>query len=216
MSSSDEEAASPELGASSSKDACVTPMASEISDSEIEDLPRKKKRGHVKDTREWVGSDLWEIRDHEQEEIDHLLFTQCKKLMDVTRLFRLTTCKSKPDDIFLNSADGSAEINFANYLSMDQHGGQLTGALYEGAGDDGQGGGGKAPAETTVLPQIQHRTGAAPLSAESDVRSLQALHAEQDSEEEEGCRMPAAANLAPAGAAGSGRLTPAPEWKNAT
>ncbi len=74
----------------------------------------------------------------------------------------------------------------------------------------------KAPAETTVLPPIRHRTGAAPLSAESNVRSSQALHPEQDSEEEEGCRMPAAAILAPAGAAGSGRLTPAQEWKNAT
>ena len=32
----------------------------------------------------------------------------------------------------LDSGDGLAEITFNNYLSMDRHGGQLTGALYEG------------------------------------------------------------------------------------
>ena len=101
MSSSDEEAASPEHGASSSKDVFVTPQASESSESEPEESPAKKKRGHVKDTRDWVVIERWDKRDHEQEDIEHLLFTECKKLMEVTRLFRLTTCKSKADDIFL-------------------------------------------------------------------------------------------------------------------
>ena len=101
MSSSDEEAASPEVGASSSKDVYVTPMPSEGSESEVEDLPRKKKRTHIRDMREWVVIERWETPDHDEEDIDHLLFTACKKLMEVTRLYRLTTCKSKPDDIFL-------------------------------------------------------------------------------------------------------------------
>ena len=39
----------------------------------------------------------------------------------------------------LDSGDGLAEITFNNYLSMDRHGGQLTGALYEGDGGDGTG-----------------------------------------------------------------------------
>jgi hypothetical protein len=37
----------------------------------------------------------------------------------------------------LDSGDGLAEITFDNYLSMDRHGGQLTGALYGGDGGDG-------------------------------------------------------------------------------
>ena len=76
-------------------------MPSESFESEVEDLPRKKKRGHIKDMRDWVVIDRWKTLDHAEEEIDHLLFTACKKLMEVTRLFRLTTCKSRPDDYFL-------------------------------------------------------------------------------------------------------------------
>lgn len=102
--SSDEEAVSPDLGASSSKDRPVSPMpagasSSESSDEELE--VAKKKRGHQKDTREWTLIARWATRDHEPEDIDHFLFTECKKLMEVTRLFRLSTCKQKPKDIFL-------------------------------------------------------------------------------------------------------------------
>ena len=39
----------------------------------------------------------------------------------------------------LDSGEGLAEITFNSYLSMDRHGGQLTGALYEGNGGDGTG-----------------------------------------------------------------------------
>ena len=51
-------------------------------------------------------------------------------------------------------------------------------------------------------------SGAARLSTASDVRSSQALHPGE--EEGGGCRMPPPANLAPAGAGGSSRPTPAP------
>jgi hypothetical protein len=110
MSSSDEEAQSPELGASSSK-APVTPMGSpddsgeedereEDSESEEEEQT-KKKRTRVKDTREWNLIGKWLFADHEPEEIEGLLFTECKKLMEATGLFRLSTCKAKKNDIFL-------------------------------------------------------------------------------------------------------------------
>jgi hypothetical protein len=57
MSSSDEEAASPEHGACSSNDVFVTSLVSESSESDQEESPAKKKRGHVKDTRDWAGID---------------------------------------------------------------------------------------------------------------------------------------------------------------
>jgi hypothetical protein len=58
------------------------------------------------------------------------------------------------------------------------------------------------------LPGSPSPSGAARLSAASDVRSSQALHPRE--EEEGGCRMPPPAKLAPAGAGGSSRPTPAP------
>ena len=57
MSSSDEEAASPEHGACSSNDVFVTSLVSESSESDQEESPAKKKRGHVKDTRDWAVID---------------------------------------------------------------------------------------------------------------------------------------------------------------
>ena len=117
MSSSGEEAQSPELGASSSK-ALVTPVGSpdhsgedveqEEVESEVEseleseeEEQTKKKRTRVKDTRDWNLIGKWLFADHEPEEIDGLLFTECKKLMEATGLFRLSTCKAKSSDIFL-------------------------------------------------------------------------------------------------------------------
>ena len=113
MSSSDEEAQSPQLGASSSK-ALVTPTGSPDDSGDedegvvVESEPKfeeeeqtKKKRTRVKDTREWNLIGKWSCADHEPEEIEGLLFTKCKKLMEATGLFRLSTCKAKSSDIFL-------------------------------------------------------------------------------------------------------------------
>jgi hypothetical protein len=118
MSSSDGEAQSPELGAGSSK-APVTPIrkpddsGEEVSkreevQSELEseeeseeEVQTKKKHTRVKDTREWDFIANWSCEDHEPEEIEGLLLIECKKPMEATGLFRLTTCKAKTSDIFL-------------------------------------------------------------------------------------------------------------------
>jgi hypothetical protein len=63
----------------------------------------KKKRTRVKDTCEWVFIAKWTFADHEPEEIESLLFTECKKLMGATGLFRFSTCKAKFSDIFLRN-----------------------------------------------------------------------------------------------------------------
>jgi hypothetical protein len=117
MSSSDGEAQSPELGASSSK-APVTPIrkpddsGKEVEREEVEsemeseeeseeEVQTKKKRTRVKDKCEWESIANWSCEDHEPEKIEGLLFIECKKLMEATGLFRLTTCKAKTSDIFL-------------------------------------------------------------------------------------------------------------------
>ena len=117
MSGSDGEAQSPELGAGRSK-APVTPIrkpddsGEEVEREEVEseleseeeseeEVQTKKKRTRVKDTREWDFIANWSCEDHEPEEIEGLLFIECKKLMETTGLFRLTTCKAKKNDIFL-------------------------------------------------------------------------------------------------------------------
>jgi hypothetical protein len=41
------------------------------------------------------------VKDHEPEDIDHLVFTQCKKLMEASRLFRLSIGSQKKSSIFL-------------------------------------------------------------------------------------------------------------------
>ena len=69
------------------------------SDSE-DDLP-KKKRARKKDNREWTFIVQFNKNDHEPEDIQHLVFSECKKLMEVTILFRLTTASTKANDIFL-------------------------------------------------------------------------------------------------------------------
>ncbi len=74
-------------------------MESELESEE--EVQTKKKRTLVKDTSEWDFIAKWSFVDHEPEEIEGLLFTECKKLMEATGLFRLSTCKAKSSDIFL-------------------------------------------------------------------------------------------------------------------
>ncbi len=115
MSSSDEEAQSPELGASSSK-APVTPTGSpddsgdEDDGVEVESEPESeeeeqttKKRTRVKDTREWNLIAKWSCADHEPEEIEGLLFTECKKLMEVTGCFVSRRARPSPATFFCGS-----------------------------------------------------------------------------------------------------------------
>jgi hypothetical protein len=103
MSSSDEEAQSPVTPMGSSDDSGEEDEREEV-ESELEseeEEQTKKKRTRVKDTREWNLIAKWSCADHEPEEIEGLLFTECKKLMEATGLFRLSTCKAKSSDIFL-------------------------------------------------------------------------------------------------------------------
>ena len=105
----DFEAISPELGASSSLDAVspsMTTVDSERSDagkSSDEESPIKKRRTHKKDTRDWALVARLDKRDHEPEEIEALIFSECKKQMEITRLSRLVTDKQvkKDNDIGL-------------------------------------------------------------------------------------------------------------------
>ena len=48
--------------------------------------------------------------------------------------------KTRPEDPSHVGSDGRAEVEFQKYVAMDRHGGELTGALY-----DGEGGSGGAP-----------------------------------------------------------------------
>jgi hypothetical protein len=59
------------------------------------------KRGHKKDTREWMQIARFEVKDSEPEDIDHLIFTECKKLMEASLLFRLSVGSQEPNSIFL-------------------------------------------------------------------------------------------------------------------
>ncbi len=85
MSSDEEEALSPELGASSSKSP-VPPLSDNDSESyqheESADERPIKKRGHKKDVREWKELAQYQKADHEPEEIDHKIFEECKRLME--------------------------------------------------------------------------------------------------------------------------------------
>ena len=60
-----------------------------------------KKRGHKKDLREWKVISQYQKADHEPEEIEHKIFEECKRLMEVTRLFRIDSKPAKEHDIFL-------------------------------------------------------------------------------------------------------------------
>ena len=113
MSSDEEEALSPELGASSSKSP-VPPLSHNDSESDqdeesdeesADERPVKnlnqKKRGHKKDLREWKVISQYQKADHEPEEIEHKIFEECKRLMEVTRLFRIDSKPAKEHDIFL-------------------------------------------------------------------------------------------------------------------
>ncbi len=88
MSSSDEEAQSPVLGASSSKAPVALMGSPDDRDSgdeddgvEVESEPESeeevttKKRTRVKDTREWNLIAKWSCADHEPEEIEGLLLS---------------------------------------------------------------------------------------------------------------------------------------------
>ncbi len=104
MSSDDEEAQSPITGASGSKSQ-VSPMRSPADSDENAELEEEdetpRKRGHKKDTREWKQIARFEVQDHEPEDIDHLVFTECKKLMEASRWFRLSIGSQKKNSVFL-------------------------------------------------------------------------------------------------------------------
>jgi len=118
MSHSDDEdvVASPELGAFKAKkvrDSLEPPSSAEDTgsgaeapESEEEEQPAEeeeqaKKRTRKKDTRPWTLLNTWDRSQYEPEDLEHCLFTACKDLMEVTRLYRLSTTKSKPKDIAL-------------------------------------------------------------------------------------------------------------------
>jgi hypothetical protein len=116
MSSSDEEAPSPELGASISK-APVTPLpctpdddaepdaasmeSSSHDEEEDGDEPVKANRTFKKDIRVWSLIARYSKVDHDTEDIKHQLFTECKRHMEASRLFWTTTSKQGRHDIFL-------------------------------------------------------------------------------------------------------------------
>ncbi len=104
MSSDEEEALSPELGASSSKSP-VQPLSDNDYESdqheESADERPMKKRGHKKDVLEWKELAQYQKADHEPEEIEHKIFEECKRLMEVTRWFRIDSKPALEHDIFL-------------------------------------------------------------------------------------------------------------------
>ncbi len=104
MSSDKEEALSLELGASSSKSP-VQPLSDNDSESdqheESADERLMKKHGQKKDVREWKELAQDQKADHEPEEIEHKIFEECKRLMAVTKLFRIDSKPAKEHDIFL-------------------------------------------------------------------------------------------------------------------
>ena len=104
MSSEEDEAQSPITGASGSKSQ-VSPMRSPADSDENAEFEEEDetplKRGHKKDTREWMQIARFEVKDSEPEDIDHLIFTECKKLMEASLLFRLSVGSQEPNNIFL-------------------------------------------------------------------------------------------------------------------
>ncbi len=115
MSSDEEEALSPELGASSSKSP-VPPLSHNDSESDQDEESdeesaderlvknlNQKKRGHKKDLREWKVISQYQKADHEPEEIEHKIFEERKRLMEATRLFRIDSKLAKEHDIFYGS-----------------------------------------------------------------------------------------------------------------
>jgi hypothetical protein len=88
---------SPELGASRSSQSLIPPLEADDSD---ESVKLKKKRGHKKDQREWKLLAQYQKSDHDPEEIEHKIFEECKKQMEVTRLYRIDSKPAKEHDIF--------------------------------------------------------------------------------------------------------------------
>ncbi len=66
----------------------VLPLPSEADSDENEELKEegafRQKHGHKKDTCEWSLIAQYEVKDHEPEDINHLVFTECKKLMEAS------------------------------------------------------------------------------------------------------------------------------------
>ncbi len=104
MNSNEEEALSPELGASSSKSP-VPPLSDNDSESDQHEESANerlmKKCGHKNDLLEWKELAHYQKADHESEETEHKIFEECKRLMEVTRLFRIDSKPAKGHDIFL-------------------------------------------------------------------------------------------------------------------
>ena len=88
MSSEEDEAQSPISGASGSKSQ-VSPMRSPADSDENAEFEEEDetplKRGPKKDTREWMQIARFEVKDSEPEDIDHLIFTECKTIFSRSR-----------------------------------------------------------------------------------------------------------------------------------
>ncbi len=97
MSSSEEEAVSPDLDASSATGP-VPGMPEHVSES------KKMQRTIKKDEREWESVAMYqkgETAVHDTEETKHLIYESAKKIMEESGLIKLSTHRSKPTDLHL-------------------------------------------------------------------------------------------------------------------
>ena len=78
MSSEEDEAQSPITGASGSKSPMRSPADSDENGEFEEEDETPRKRGHKKDTREWKQIARFEVKDHEPEDIDHLVLLNAR------------------------------------------------------------------------------------------------------------------------------------------
>jgi hypothetical protein len=96
MSSDDEEALLLITGAGCLK--CqVLPLSSEA-DSDENEEPEEEE---LPKQREWKLMARFDVKDREPEDIDHLVFTECKKLMEASWWFRLSVGSQKQNSILL-------------------------------------------------------------------------------------------------------------------
>ena len=104
MSSSEDDAASPELGAGGATQP-VSPMPEHESESDDDDEDvGKKKRTVKKDTREWESVAMikkGEEAVHDPEDIKHMIYEAAKRIMEDSGLIKLATHRPKPTDLHL-------------------------------------------------------------------------------------------------------------------
>ena len=105
MSSSDDEASSPETGASGGTDpGRAMPENDSESDDDDDDLEGKTKRTLKKDSRPWESVAMFrkgEAAVHDAEEIKQLIYESAKKIMEDSGLIKLSTHRPKPSDLHL-------------------------------------------------------------------------------------------------------------------